>query len=111
MTKYLAFATIALFAVSLFFAPSASAVCSCMCVDAEAMGVCTGFGDSQSTTLECGTTLSCPPLTDADAVDTAASLTHTDNPDVPEGSVCEARNVWRADLGRYNQHTVCRPAT
>ena len=79
-----------------------------MCVDAEPMNVCTGFVDSQSTTLDCSGSLECPPVTDATPVD-PHPITQADNPDVPSGMSCQGRNVWRPDLGEYKSYTVCSP--
>ncbi len=100
-------ATIVCFSLSLFIVPSASAGCACMCVDAEPMSVCTGFIDSQRTTLECAAVLDCPALTDTGL--TEPEITTADNPNVPPGVACRPRHLWRPDLGEYTVHNICRP--
>ena len=101
--------SLAAFAAS---APSAFAAdCSCMCVDATPLFVCTGFVPTQTQTAECDV-MECPtadaPPTDPveDPVEEPVATIEPPHP----GLECERRSVYRPDLDRYKQYKVCRPS-
>lgn len=101
--------SLAAFAMS---APSALAAdCSCMCVDATPLYVCTGFVPTQTQTAECDV-MECPTAEDppADPVEEPVEEpVATIEPPHP-GLECERRSVYRPDLGRYKRYKVCRPS-
>jgi len=92
------------------WAPSALAVCSCMCVDATPYYVCTGFVSTQEQTAECDL-LECPSVSDTTPTQDPAPVEEPLALEPPHpGLNCDRRSVYRPDLGRYKQYKVCKPS-
>ena len=89
-------------------APAAVAECSCMCVDGVSYEVCTGIVTTQAQTEECTAALQCPAEPEPTEPEDPPADDTTDT--VDSDIDCRKRNVYRPDLGRYKEYTVCMPA-